>query len=55
MSSRLIIQIVFVVGLLTVLGWLFQLAIKFFIPVVIIIAGVYAWNRYFRTENHKKW
>jgi hypothetical protein len=51
MSARTVVIFIFIIGLLVVLWWWFKLALKLFIPLAIIFAGVYIWYKYFKQKT----
>jgi len=51
MNTRTVVVIIFGIGLLVVLWWLFKLALKMFIPLLIIFGGIYIWYKYFKRKS----
>tara|TARA_B100000809_G_scaffold67681_2_gene64752 strand:- start:8415 stop:8570 length:156 start_codon:yes stop_codon:yes gene_type:complete len=51
MSKKTVIIVIFVIGLLVVLWWLFKLALKLFVPLAIIFAGIYIWYKFFKEKT----
>jgi len=51
MNTRTVIIIIFVIGLIVVLWWLFKLALKLFFPLAIIFAGIYIWYKFFKKKT----
>lgn len=51
MNARLVVKIILVIGLLVVMWWLFKLALKLFIPILVIAGGVYVWYKYIRPKK----
>jgi len=51
MSTRTVVIIIFVIGLVVVLWWMLKLAIKLFIPLAIIFAGIYIWYKFFKQKT----
>lgn len=51
MNARTVVKIILVIGLLVVMWWLFKLALKLFIPILLISGGVYVWYKYIRPKK----
>ena len=50
MNTKTIEQIIYLVGLIVVAGFLIKLAAKLFIPLVVLAIGAYIWQKYFRQK-----